>query len=1019
MNALFKPTLRSLAQPRGLRAAFVSILTCLFGLSIAFAQTQTGATGTIRGRVVNQATGDYLRNAIVTIAGTETSVTAEAGGTFVLGNVPAGEVQLVANYTGLDPTTVTVNVPPGGTIETEISLNSGVYENDIYKMGKYVVSTEREGNAKAIMEQRGAINMKKVIASDVFGDVTEGNVGEFLKLMPGVTVDYVEADVRTIRVRGFNPKYARVLMDGSPIANAGSSDINTGRAFEFEQLSINSIETVELSKAPTPDQPSAVAGVVNLRSRGAFDRKGRRIEYQASAALNEYYFHAKEDYIYDDDKHSGLSPNAMLKYSDVLFGKLGIQIGASFSNTLTAQKHIRISYAHDGDPSNNDSEIPRITGFNYRDGPKPTKRQNYNLRLDYKVTPQLRLMARADVNMYDAAFFNRDLNINALGGTGAANSVYNAPGGTLKDPNVEYSLNSQTYVAGSTASTSGGTNNKFGETITFATGADYSGTNLRIEPQLVYSKATNRYENLTRGYFDGYGANLSNVNWRFNRSSPTSTDVTFTQLSGPDWWDLSNYTLNGATETRRRGKDQQYSGKVDFTYLLRNAPIPLRLKFGGSSNLMVRDVQRLNGIPYVFRGADGVVGTADDNPGQFLERGLRTDFGHGGNVNGRPHVSTWLLAKMYEAHPEWWLLPTGSALNELVTRNSWDFEERIDSVYLQLRGEYRRWDIAPGIRYEHTDVKGRGPFDFGNSRARQKLGLGLLDPIPDINAYIAARYGQESGANKFGNTLFYVHSNYRFTDNLVLRGSYHTAVTRADPGNLVSSYSINETNQTVTSNNPELRPELARVINLGLEYYWEPSSYASFYVFRQDIEDLQLRVGNQRIGPEGYDDDPSLAGFLLNRWENVAKAHTTGFEADFSQQLSFLPGAWRGLGVFANYTHLRFDTWYNFPGSARHQGSGGLSYRFGRFYGQFRGTFTGQRQQTGGARPTSGLVNWDKERLMFDLNMEYDLAKGIRLFMTARNITNEPTVSYINKEEWFTRAADFGSIWTFGVKGTF
>jgi outer membrane receptor for ferrienterochelin and colicin len=121
------------------------------------------------------------------------------------------------------------------------------------KLDAFRVVTEREGNFKAIQEQKAALEIKNVVASDAYGDISEGNIGEFMKLMPGVMMDYVDADVRTVSIGGLDPKYATILMDGAPVASAGSSSIATGRAFEFEQLSISSIETVELSKTPTPD----------------------------------------------------------------------------------------------------------------------------------------------------------------------------------------------------------------------------------------------------------------------------------------------------------------------------------------------------------------------------------------------------------------------------------------------------------------------------------------------------------------------------------------------------------------------------------------------------------------------------------------------------------------------------------------------------------------------------------------------------------------------------------------------
>jgi hypothetical protein len=60
------------------------------------------------------------------------------------------------------------------------------------KLDAFVVATGREtdGAAIAINEQRFAPNIKNVVSADALGDVMDGNVGEFLKFMPGITAEY-------------------------------------------------------------------------------------------------------------------------------------------------------------------------------------------------------------------------------------------------------------------------------------------------------------------------------------------------------------------------------------------------------------------------------------------------------------------------------------------------------------------------------------------------------------------------------------------------------------------------------------------------------------------------------------------------------------------------------------------------------------------------------------------------------------------------------------------------------------
>ena len=90
---------------------FTAVLR-LFALATAVLATaslpaQSGATGTISGRVFNPKTGEYVRNAEVRVTGTNLVDETEGNGFYQLFNVPAGEVSLSVTYPGF--TSVTEN----------------------------------------------------------------------------------------------------------------------------------------------------------------------------------------------------------------------------------------------------------------------------------------------------------------------------------------------------------------------------------------------------------------------------------------------------------------------------------------------------------------------------------------------------------------------------------------------------------------------------------------------------------------------------------------------------------------------------------------------------------------------------------------------------------------------------------------------------------------------------------------------------------------------------------------------
>ena len=230
----------------GALASRLCVIAVLVFASLAPVRAQSAATGAISGRVQNEATGQYLNNARVTVKGTDLTVFTDDTGSFRLAQVPAGPVVLEVLYSGLDPLQVPLAVTAGQRTERDINLNSrdrygASTSAGVVKLDAFIASSSRltEGEALATNEQRFAKNIKNVVATDAFGDVTEGNVAEFMKFMPGVTIEYSDASPNAVAVRGFDPNMTAVTADGAQLANASGSAAN--RSFLFTQVSINNV----------------------------------------------------------------------------------------------------------------------------------------------------------------------------------------------------------------------------------------------------------------------------------------------------------------------------------------------------------------------------------------------------------------------------------------------------------------------------------------------------------------------------------------------------------------------------------------------------------------------------------------------------------------------------------------------------------------------------------------------------------------------------------------------------------
>ncbi|MDP0502006.1 MAG: TonB-dependent receptor [Verrucomicrobiota bacterium JB022] len=985
--------------------ACLSIL-CLLSPSLLLAQE----TGTVRGRVQNASTQAYVRNAIVTVVGSNQEVLSTSGGNYVISGVPAGTVTIRAAYSGLETTEQTVEVTPGETATANFTLRSAFAatpsadEDDIVDLEAFEISSEvRSGNALAIMEQKVAINPQKVIAADSLGNISEGNAGEFLKLMPGVSLDYVEADARAVRISGLAPQYGNVLLEGLFVPNAGSSNIATGRTFEFEQLSMDSVEMVALTKTPTPDQPSALSGTVNLVTKSAFDRDGEHIEYSLGLATNSYYASLQQTEGWDSDKHYKLLPNYSLEYSNVFMdGDLGVVLGTSNHHTIAAQKHIWL-WANDynTNPNDNDTEIPVYNWIWLQDGPKPTQRSNYYGRIDYRFSDRLTAFFRADLSKYESMFYNRTISLRP--DQEAPNFGY--------DLDQEYSMTSQTVANGSIDIDSNQFMEKLGDTTIFTAGLEYQHDNLTITGRVNWGKARNWYENFENGHFTDYAVRLDNISWRWDRDFEGDTGLQFTQLSGPDWRDHSNYNFQGGAQSlawhERNSEDVQSTSRIDVVHDWRNWSLPQQLKYGVLYNRRELEVHRYGALRTSFTGPDGVLGTADDpNPADYVQHNYTMDFDVGTNLDGIHPLSPWQLYQRYREYPGDFV---DSATDNGTQRrqNNWYFEEEIFGAYLTDVISLGSLEVAPGLRYETSTPTGRG-YDRQNDRPISREG----DSVDVL--------------------LKYLHLTYDLTDTLVLRASYHDSVTRANIANLIPGISsIDDTAKTITAANPNIQEERAKTFYFTVEKYFEPVGVFSVSAFHRIWEDRLLAGSQITLGPDGYLGDTTYAGYTLLTNTNARDSvKLNGIEFDFNKQFANLPQPLNGLGIFANATFLDYDDWRNFQGSPKMTANGGFNVEIGKFSARLNANYTGKILNTPGAAYDENTGQWNfaapyvkyyqKERLFLDLNLEYAFSSRYRIFLDARNITNEPSVyTYRNHEDNFERILKTGTIWKLGVKGVF
>src|SRR3990167_5743399 len=183
-----------------------------------------GKLGALSGRILDPLTGQYMANAsirVVTADGEHRTDAAGERGEYRLIDLPAGDARVTVSFTGFADRTLPVTIQSGKMVPLDVELaRSG--EPTIDQVSEVVVTGGfRDGDARAIMSQRNAMDIKNSLSSESFGSISEGNVGEFIKWMPGVDTEGEGDDtVRYVRLRGLPPEYTAITVNGVSLAAA-------------------------------------------------------------------------------------------------------------------------------------------------------------------------------------------------------------------------------------------------------------------------------------------------------------------------------------------------------------------------------------------------------------------------------------------------------------------------------------------------------------------------------------------------------------------------------------------------------------------------------------------------------------------------------------------------------------------------------------------------------------------------------------------------------------------------------
>ena len=209
---------------------------------------------------------------------------------------------------------------------------------------------------------------------------------------------------------------------------------------------------------------------------------------------------------------------------------------------------------------------------------------------------------------------------------------------------------------------------------------------------------------------------------------------------------------------------------------------------------------------------------------------------------------------------------------------------------------------------------------------------------------------------------------------------------------------------------PSLRPQMAKNVDLKLEYYFKHSGLLSATVYRKDIEDYiggALNSGATIPATPDNGFDGLYGGYVIFRPRNLGSARLEGFELEYKQRLAFLPGPFKGLTVRGNYTYLKTEG--NFGAATQIKGTqlvnfvpravnAGLQYNYRNFGATFDLNRTGE-YPVAISLTSPGLNAYRRELTTMNASLSYRIRPDATLFLNATNLTE-------NGPEHFTFSPD-------------
>lgn len=221
----------------------------------------SGPSGSLNGRIVDKQTGFPVPGATIAMINSKRGTIAKNDGTFTLLKVPDGAIRLRVSSVGYVTDTLEIaesEVSTFITIALDLDIRSAEQINVYGESGR--------GQARALGQQKTGANITNIVSADQIGRFPDQNVGDAMKRIPGIAVQYDQGEARFGLIRGTPGQFNSVMINGERIPSAEAE----ARQVQLDLVPADMVRSIEVNKTLTPDMDAdAIGGSVNLVTRDA------------------------------------------------------------------------------------------------------------------------------------------------------------------------------------------------------------------------------------------------------------------------------------------------------------------------------------------------------------------------------------------------------------------------------------------------------------------------------------------------------------------------------------------------------------------------------------------------------------------------------------------------------------------------------------------------------------------------------------------------------------------------------